>query len=52
MFFVLDDLAYLAYECEVMADHSIKAFVGMDAMRPTVVQQNHLLVRQQTLRSL
>ena len=43
VFFVLDDLTHLAYEGKVMADHSIKAFVGMDAMRPAVVQENHLI---------
>jgi hypothetical protein len=26
-----------------MADHSIKAIVGMDAVRPAVVQENHLV---------
>jgi len=46
VFFVLDDLTHLADEGEVMADHGIKAFVGMDAMRPAVVQENHF-VRQE-----
>ena len=41
--FVLDDLTHLADEGEVVADHSIKALVGMDAMRPAVVQENHLI---------
>jgi hypothetical protein len=26
-----------------MADHSIKALVGMDAMRPAVMKQYHLI---------
>jgi len=36
--FMLDDLAHLTDKCEVMPDHSIKALVGMDAVRPAVVQ--------------
>jgi len=43
MFFVLDDLAHLANKGKVMADHSIKALVGMDAVRPAVVQQYHFI---------
>jgi hypothetical protein len=43
VFLVLYDLADLADEGEVMADHGIKAFVGMDAMRPAVMQQNHFV---------
>ena len=37
VFFMLDDLAHLADKGEVMANHSIKALVGMDAVRPAVV---------------
>ena len=37
VFFVLDDLANFPNKGEVMADHSVKAFVGMDAVRPAVV---------------
>jgi len=43
MFFVLDDLADFPDEREVMADHGIKTFVGMDAVRPAVMQQYHFI---------
>jgi len=43
VFFVLDDLTYFPDKGKVMADHSVKALVGMDAVRPAVVQQNHLI---------
>jgi len=52
VFLVLDDLAYLADEGIVMTDHSVKAIIFMNAVSPAVVQQNHFLVRQQTLRCL
>ena len=52
VFLVLDNLAHLTDEGIVVADHSIKAIIGMDAMRPAVVQEYHLIVRQQTLRGL
>lgn len=37
VFFMLDDLAHLADEGVVMADHSIKALVGIDARRPATM---------------
>ena len=43
VFLVLDDLAHFPNKREVMADHSIKALVGMDAMRPAVMKQYHLI---------
>ena len=52
VFFVLDDLAYLAHKSKVVADHSLKALIFLDAVSPAVVQQNHFVVRQQTLRCL
>lgn len=45
VFLVLDDLADFADESVVMADHSIKAIIFLDAVRPTVVEQNHFIVR-------
>ena len=39
VFFVLDDLAHFTDEGVVVADHSIKAIIGMDARRPAVVQE-------------
>ena len=41
--FMLDDLAHFPDEGKVMADHSIKAFVSMDAVRPTVMKQYHFI---------
>jgi hypothetical protein len=35
-----------------VADHSVETIIFLDVMRPAVVQQNHFIVRQQTLRSL
>jgi hypothetical protein len=40
---MLDDFAHFPNKREVMADHGIKAFVGMDAVRPAVMQQNHFI---------
>ena len=52
VFFVLDDLAHFSNKCVVVADHSIKALIGMDAGRPSTMQEYHLIERQSTLRSL
>ena len=38
VFFMLDDLTDFTNEGVVVADHSIKAIIGMDASRPAVVQ--------------
>ena len=43
VFFMLDDLADFPDKGKVMADHSIKALVGMDAMRPAIVKQYHFI---------
>ena len=50
VFLVLDDLADFTNEGVVVTDHSIKAIIGMDASRPSTMQEYHLIVRQQTLR--
>ena len=38
VFFMLDDLTDFTNEGVVVANHSIKAIIGMDAMRPAMVQ--------------
>jgi hypothetical protein len=38
VFFVLDDLAHFSNKSIIVPDHSIKALVFLDAMRPTVVE--------------